>query len=96
MTHSGYTAFKISSQRPRASIYVFSKNKKLLSSLSLVWGVETYYYDKMISTDHTISDIQNFLKTNGLVSKGDLIINTASMPIGEKGNTNMLKLSYIE
>ena len=96
MTHSGYTAYKISSQRPRASIYVFSKNKNLLSALSLVWGVETYYYDKMVSTDNTISDIQTFLKNNGLVSKGDLIINTASMPIGEKGKTNMLKLSYIE
>jgi len=96
MTHSGYTAYKISSQRPKASIFVFSVNKKLLSSLALVWGVETFYYDKMVSTDNSINDIKNFLKDNGLVAKGDLIINTASMPIGEKGKTNMIKLSYIE
>ena len=96
MTHSGYTAYKISSQRPKSSIFVFSRNKKLLSSLSLVWGVETFYYDKMVSTDDTIADIKTFLKNNSLVSKGDLIINTASMPIEEKGKTNMLKLSYID
>ena len=96
MTHSGYTAFKISSQRPKSSIYVFSKNKNLLSSLSLVWGVQTFYYDKMVSTDDTISDITLFLKTNGLVDFGDLIINTASMPISEGGKTNMLKLGQVE
>ena len=28
MTHSGYTAFKISSQRPKSSIFVFSKNHR--------------------------------------------------------------------
>ncbi len=96
MTHSGYTAFKISSQRPKAKIFVFSGNKKLLSMMSLVWGVETFYYDKMVSTDHTIADIKYILKKNGHVQEGDLIINTASMPIEDKGNTNMLKLSYIE
>ena len=96
MTHSGYTAYKISSQRPKASIFVFSSNRKLLNSLSLLWGVQTFYYDKMISTDHTIADIKFFLKKNKLINAGELIINTASIPLGEKGNTNMLKLSYIQ
>ena len=96
MTHSGYTSYKISSQRPQSSIFVFSSNKKLLSTLSLVWGVKTFYYDKTISTDHTIADIHHLLKNQELVESGDLIINTASMPLGEGGKTNMLKLSYIE
>ena len=96
MTFSGYTAYKISSQRPRSSIFVFSSNKKLLSTLSLVWGVSTFYYDKTISTDHTIADIKHLLKEGGMVDSGDLIINTASIPIGENGKTNMLKLSYID
>ena len=96
MTHSGYTSYKISSQRPESAIYVFSSNKKLLSTLSLVWGVATFYYDKTISTDHTIADIHHLLKNEKLVESGDLIINTASIPLGEGGKTNMLKLSYIE
>ena len=96
MTHSGYTAYKISSQRPKSEIYVFSSNKKLLSTLSLVWGVSSFYYDKTISTDHTIADIMHLLKNDHYVESGDLIINTASIPLGESGKTNMLKLSYIE
>ncbi|MFT7613411.1 MAG: pyruvate kinase [Parvicellaceae bacterium] len=95
MTHSGYTAFKISSQRPRAKVYVFSSNKFLLSMMSLVWGVDCFYYDKMVSTDHTIADIKYLLKKDGYVEEGDIIINTASMPIEDKGDTNMLKISYI-
>jgi len=63
MTNSGYTAFKISSQRPEARIFVYSGNKKLLTTLSLVWGVKTFFYDKMVSTDHTIDDIKLWIKT---------------------------------
>ena len=96
MTHSGYTAYKISSQRPKSEIFVFSSNKKLLSTLSLVWGVSTFYYNKTISTDHTIADITHLLKAEGYAESGDLIINTASIPLLENGKTNMLKLSYID
>ena len=96
MTNSGYTAFKISSQRPEARIFVYSGNKKLLTTLSLVWGVKTFFYDKMVSTDHTIEDIKYMLKKAGYLGQGDLIVNTASMPIEELGSTNMLKLSAID
>ena len=96
MTNSGYTAFKISSQRPKARIFVYSGNKKLLTTLSLVWGVKTFFYDKMVSTDHTIEDIKYMLKKENYLDQGDLIINTASMPIEELGSTNMLKLSSID
>lgn len=96
MTHSGYTAFKISSFRPAATIFVFSSNWEILNMLSLVWGVKAFYYDKFVSTDHTIADIMFILKNEKFVKKGDLIINIASMPIKNKGQVNMLKLSEIE
>lgn len=96
MTFSGYTAYKTSSQRPKAPIFVFTGNRQILTQLNLVWGVRGFYYDKMVSTDHTIADIKYILKKEGLLKKGDLVINIASIPIEEQGNTNMLKLSYVE
>jgi len=96
MTHSGYTAAKISSFRPRAGIFAFTGNHELLNKLSLVWGVQGFYYDKFVSTDHTIADIKYLLKKEDIVVEKDLIINIASMPINEKGQSNMLKLSYVE
>ena len=96
MTHSGYTAFKLSSHRPKANIYIFTDNKSLLNALSLVWGVRGFFYDKYESTDQTISDLKDYIKEGGFVRADDLVINLASMPMKEKGRTNMLKLSYIQ
>jgi len=95
MTFSGYTAFKISSQRPEAEILVFTGNKSILTQMSLVWGVKAFFYDKMVSTDHTIADIKYILKKQEVVQPGDLIIHLASMPISEAGMTNMLKLDKV-
>jgi len=96
MTFSGYTAYKIASQRPKAPIYVFTSNEQILTQLNLIWGVKGFYYDKHISTDHTIADIKYILKKEGLLKAGDLVINIASIPLEEDGKTNMLKLSYVE
>jgi pyruvate kinase len=95
MTNSGYTAFKIASYRPKADIFVFTDNRSILNMLSLVWGVRGFYYDKYVSTDHTIADLKLRLKREGLVKEGDLVINIASMPITERGQSNMMKLSMV-
>ncbi len=96
MSYSGYTAYKIASQRPNAPIFVFTGNKEIITQLSLVWGVRAFYYDKTVSTDHTIADIKYLLTKDGLLKQGDLVINIASIPIEENGKSNMLKLSYVE
>ena len=64
--------------------------------VSLIWGVQAFYYNKMESTDQTFSDIEKIIKDKGIVSSGDIIVNIASMPIQEKGTTNMLKVSEIK
>jgi pyruvate kinase len=95
MTQSGYTAFKISSQRPDSNIFIFTANMEILTTMSLVWGVRAFFYDKFESTDNTISDIKKFLKQKGLVADGDLIINVFSTPLNERGMANTIKLNYI-
>lgn len=96
MTRSGYTAFMVSSYRPHAKIYIFTDNEDMLNILSLCWGVQAYYYDKFVSTDETIADVINILKTNNVVKIGDVVVNTGSMPIGDKSRANMLKVSTVE
>ncbi len=96
MSFSGYTAYKIASQRPSACIYIFTSNRKILTQLNLVWGVKAFYYNKQISTDHTIADIKYIMKSSGHLVKGDLIINIASIPLEDLGSSNMLKLSHVD
>src|SRR5210317_1967374 len=96
MTFSGYTALKIAGHRPKTKIIVFTANRQIMIQMSLVWGVEAFYYDGMESTDSSFADIQNILKENGVVTSGDLVVKIASMPIQERGFTNMLKISTID
>lgn len=96
MSFSGYTAYKIASQRPTAPVYVFTSNRDILTQLNLVWGVQAFFYDKTVSTDHTIADIKYMMKKLKYLKVGDLVINIASIPLGESGKSNMLKLSYVE
>ncbi|MCB0579207.1 MAG: pyruvate kinase, partial [Phaeodactylibacter sp.] len=96
MTSSGYTAFKVSSYRPKKDIYIFSDRMHMLSTLNLVWGVRCYYYDRFTTTDETIQDVTDILKREGRVQTGDIIINTASMPLHRRFRTNMLKVTVVE
>jgi pyruvate kinase len=97
MTTSGFTAFKISSYRPIDSkVFVFSDQINMLNTLNLVWGVQTFYYDKFSSTDETIYDVVDILLKAGKVKKGDIVINTGSMPMHKRYRTNMLKLTLVD
>ncbi len=96
MTSSGYTAFEISSHRPKATTYIFTNNKNLLNTLSLLWGVRGFYYDKQESTDRTISDVNRILKEEKMIMPGDAVINTAAMPIEKRGKTNMIRVTVVD
>jgi len=96
LTNSGYTAFQISAWRPESNILVFTSNRRILSQLSLLWGVKAFFYDKFESTDETIDDINSIAKEKGYAEHGDFVINLAAMPISDKGMVNTLRVSEIE
>ena len=96
LTQSGYTAFQVSSWRPHSNILVFTSNKRILCRLNLLWGVKAFYYDRNVSTDKTIEEINEIVNQKGFAKKGDMIINLASMPVKESGMVNTLKISEIK
>ncbi len=95
LTNSGYTAFQISAWRPTAHILVFTSNRRILSQLNLLWGVKALFYDKFVSTDETVEDINEIAMKRGFVAQGDMLINLAAMPITAKGMVNTLRVSQI-
>ncbi|AUC21656.1 pyruvate kinase [Polaribacter sejongensis] len=96
LTNSGYTAFQISAWRPQAKILAFSSERRILGKLNLLWGVKAFYYDKNLSTDDTVVDINKISKEKGFVKEGDLMINLTSMPVEAKGMVNTLRVSEID
>ncbi len=95
LTNSGYTAFQISAWRPNAHILVFTSNKNILTRMSLLWGVRAFLYDKFVSTDTTVDDVNKIALEKGFVEKGDFLINLAAMPIKDKGMVNTLRVSQV-
>ncbi|TXG37314.1 pyruvate kinase [Seonamhaeicola maritimus] len=96
LTNSGYTAFQISAWRPSCHILVFTSNKRILTRLSLLWGVHAFYYDRFVSTDETIEDVNKIACKQGYVDAGDMLISLAAMPIKDKGMVNTLRVTEIE
>lgn len=96
LTNSGYTAFQISAWRPKAHILVFTSNRRILTQLSLLWGVTAFYYDKYVSTDETIEDVNAIACKMGFLEVGDMLISLAAMPIQDKGMVNTLRVTEIE
>jgi len=95
LTNSGYTAFQISAWRPDAHILVYTSNHRILSRLNLLWGVKSFFYDKFVSTDETVEDVNRIAHEQGFVEKGDYLINLAAMPIADKGMVNTLRVSQV-
>ncbi len=95
MTQSGYTGFMLSSYRPKSPLFIFSKEKTLINQLSLSWGVRAFHYAEEESMDEIVSDLTEILKQRGFIKKGDVIINTGSLPVEEHLPTNLLKISKV-
>lgn len=96
MTQSGYTAFMLSSYRPKSPLYIFTKKRSLVNQLSLSWGVRAFFYDEEESLDDIIFDQIAILKERGFVKPGDTIVNTGSTPVDKHLPTNMLKITKID
>ena len=67
-----------------------------LTQLNLLWGVKAFYYDKFVSTDDTIEDVNHIAFNKGHLQVGDMVISLAAMPIKEKGMVNTLRVTEIE
>lgn len=96
MTQSGYTAFVLSSYRPKSLLYVFTKEKTLVNQLSLSWGVRAFFYDEEESLDDIIFDQINILKERGFIKPGNVVVNTGSVPVHLHLPTNVLKITKVE
>ena len=95
-TFSGYTAMRISSHRPQAETFVFTRNKALVRKMALIWGAHAYHSEETNSIDKAIEQSIINLKNRGYLKTGDVVVHVGSTPFSEKGQTNMVKLSCVD
>ena len=96
MTQSGYTGFMLSSYRPKAPLYIFTKERSLVNQLSLSWGVRAFHYSEEESLDDIFSDQIDILKERGFLKSGDVVVSTGSTPVHLHLPTNVVKITKVE
>ena len=79
--------------RPPRTHWVFSK---VYTGMNILNGLKSqieFFHRDMFNVRNIPIGVNATFRN---IQSGDLIINTASIPLGENGKTNMLKLSYID
>lgn len=95
LTVTGHMAQLLSKHRPNAPIIAFSSQPEVVRRLSLfrgVWGIANTHY---IDADTAFQEIVTFLKREGYVKKGDMLLITGGLPMSEMKSTNTLKIHRV-
>lgn len=94
-TESGHTARMISKYRPKAPIVAVTSNDHILRRLSLVWGVYPQISQRATTTDEMLDFAVQESVNSTIVKRGDLVVITAGVPVGETGTTNLMKIHIV-
>ncbi|MAW76336.1 MAG: pyruvate kinase [Planctomycetes bacterium] len=89
-TQSGATALLASRRRPERPILAFTTQPDVRNRLTMVWGVRPYQIRPASMTDQLIEELDSTLQTDGLASRGDLLVLLLGAPTHRMGRTNLM------
>ena len=92
LTSSGKSALKMSRYRPKTPIFTFTHKKKVLNSLTAVWGVEPIGTIKEAQASKMFQKMLQTLENKGVLNKKGLYVATVGYPVGMPGSTNTIKI----
>ena len=90
-TASGMTARLVSRFRPKCPIVAMTPYKSTLRSLNVSWGVLPVLVPVFETTDDLFELASKVVLEKGIGKKGQKIVITAGVPVGVRGNTNLLR-----
>lgn len=91
VTKSGTTARQISKYRPTCPIISATTSTKVRRQNNLSWGVIPVMCDEKSNSDELFEHAVEVALGTGIIKKGDIVVITAGIPLGQSGTTNMLK-----
>ncbi|UOF92661.1 pyruvate kinase [Fodinisporobacter ferrooxydans] len=91
-THGGHTARMISKHRPGSPIVAVTSEERVARKLCVTWGVYPIVVKPTTTTDDLLETAVDAALTSGLVKRGDLVVITAGVPVGQPGTTNLIKV----
>ena len=92
VTMSGFTARRISKYKPTCPIVACSVSEPVACQMNLLYGVIPLNIPQEDNEEMLFEAAVMAAKKAGVVEKGDKVVLTAGVPLGETGNTNMVRV----
>jgi len=92
---SGNTAQNVTKYRPNCPIITCTPNPTVQRQLKLNWGVIPLLTEEETDTTALFSHAVDAAMEAGLLHEGELVVLTAGVPVGQSGNTNLLKVHVV-
>ena len=92
LTHTAYTARKISKYRPNIPIISITNDKNILAYLNLIWGVYPLFKDSDEINDELIEFLNNKVIELGFAEKDDYIVLVTGLTEKAINNNNLIKI----
>mgnify|MGYP001046036127 CR=1 FL=1 len=92
ITHSAYTARKISKYRPNIPIISITNDINILAYLNLIWGVYPLFNDNEEINDEMIEFINSKLVELNFAEKGDFIVLVTGLTEQAINKNNLIKI----
>jgi len=94
-TASGQTARMVSSFRPNCPIIAITTTQTVRRQMNLSWGVIPLCSETPESADRVFDTALEIALEYKLIKPGDLVVQTAGLPVGIPGTTNAIKVTTV-
>jgi pyruvate kinase len=94
-THHGRKAKVLSKYNPKTHIFAFSDSFDTLNDLNLHKGIKPYYIKDIMNEEFYIKRATQILKSDKIISKGDVVLFTAGAPISEIDRKNWVRFLVV-
>ena len=93
---SGETGRLISHVRPNMKILVGTSTARVQRQLNLSWGIKSFLLEPCGSIEELVERSVDYIKTQKIAKKGELMIIVAGEPVGQAGNVNLVEVREIK
>lgn len=94
-TTSGFSALRVSRERPVAPVLALTPEPSIARRLALVWGVHPVPFERIQDISEMVTHATAAALAHDVASAGDTVLIIAGIPFGEAGSTNLLHVGRV-
>ena len=95
-TTSGSTTLRAARERPEVPILCLTSSMATARLLALCWGVHSVHTEDVKDFQEMVEKACAVAYRDGLAKHGDRLVITAGVPFGTPGNTNVLRIAWVD